>query len=344
MFRSKTVFVLGAGASAEVGLPVGKKLLEQISRLIDIRYDHFQMVSGDHLISQALKVILDEGGGVINYNEHLQVAWQVISSANQALSIDNIVDSLEDSRVELVAKLGIARAIHAAEGNSAFFKPVDRDPLKLNYSKFGDSWYTGFTNLICENRRKSELEKVFENLSIVSFNYDRCIENYLPKSIANYYGVEVRDVLPYFQSVPIHRPYGIAGKINWDHMGVAKGFGGNRADYLVQSANSIRTYSEGVENPKSLASMRLDLAEADKIIFLGLAFHRPNLELLEAKVKKSVQVFATSGNISDPDLEVINSELRAVFSMNASENNKQLSFAKMHCKEFFETYWRSLTA
>jgi hypothetical protein len=39
MFVSDTVFVLGARASHEVGLPVGSQLAEIISKKMDIRYE-----------------------------------------------------------------------------------------------------------------------------------------------------------------------------------------------------------------------------------------------------------------------------------------------------------------
>jgi hypothetical protein len=38
LFVSKTVFVLGAGASHEVGLPVGSQLAEIISKKVDIQF------------------------------------------------------------------------------------------------------------------------------------------------------------------------------------------------------------------------------------------------------------------------------------------------------------------
>ncbi len=37
MFRAKTVFVIGAGASVEVGLPMGPELLKQIVKLTHTR-------------------------------------------------------------------------------------------------------------------------------------------------------------------------------------------------------------------------------------------------------------------------------------------------------------------
>jgi hypothetical protein len=76
LFRAKTIFVLGAGASFEVGLPVGKGLLENIVKLINIRYQYSRMVSGDHVIADALKYLVDEKyGEVEKYNSHLHAAW-----------------------------------------------------------------------------------------------------------------------------------------------------------------------------------------------------------------------------------------------------------------------------
>jgi len=50
----KTVFIIGAGASKEAGLPVGSDLKKVIARALDIRFkDLGQMVSGDNCIYQA---------------------------------------------------------------------------------------------------------------------------------------------------------------------------------------------------------------------------------------------------------------------------------------------------
>ena len=39
MFQSKTVFVLGAGASHELGLPLGSGLAKIISRKLNLRFE-----------------------------------------------------------------------------------------------------------------------------------------------------------------------------------------------------------------------------------------------------------------------------------------------------------------
>lgn len=64
MFRAKTVLVIGAGASVEVGLPMGSELLRQIVQLTDIRFDHRQKSSGDLAIVEALRLVLNEGAEV----------------------------------------------------------------------------------------------------------------------------------------------------------------------------------------------------------------------------------------------------------------------------------------
>jgi hypothetical protein len=78
MFEAKTVLVLGAGASAEVGLPIGNQLLTSICKLIDIKFDFGTQKSGDNHILSALKIILAEGSDVAKTKEHLLSAQQII--------------------------------------------------------------------------------------------------------------------------------------------------------------------------------------------------------------------------------------------------------------------------
>jgi hypothetical protein len=47
MFKSKTLFVVGAGASKEVNFPVGEELKNEIARLWDIQFDSEFLRKGD---------------------------------------------------------------------------------------------------------------------------------------------------------------------------------------------------------------------------------------------------------------------------------------------------------
>jgi len=215
MFRAKTVLVIGAGASVEVGLPMGSELLRQIVQLTDIRFDHRQKSSGDLAIVEALRLVLNEGAEVKLINEHLAAGWQLGRSAQQTLSIDNVIDALEDPQVELIGKLGIVRAILKAEAASSSFTAVNREPNTIDLNRFNNTWYSSLTKILTENIRKTQVKNLFSNLEIINFNYDRCLEHYLPISLSSYYGVHVEAIREVMQELVVHRPYGIAGRLPW---------------------------------------------------------------------------------------------------------------------------------
>ncbi|KHK92916.1 hypothetical protein [Novosphingobium malaysiense] len=345
MFRAKTVLVIGAGASVEVGLPMGSELLKQIVKLTDIKFDHYTQKSGDPAILEALKIILNEGREVTKVNEHLHAAWQLGESASQAISIDNVIDALEDPKVELVGKLGIVQAILKAEAASPAFKRVQNMPDAIDLSKFSDAWYSSLTKLLTENVRKSEVGSIFDDLEIVNFNYDRCLEHYLPFSLASYYGLQADAIREIMQGLTIHRPYGVAGRLPWQKGdGPSVGFGQGSPQQLADVAQQVRTFTERVEEGEELAAMRATMAGADRVIFLGFAFHRQNVELLAQQVQDHTEVVATAFGISKSDKAVIDDELQKAFQFQGILNEHRIELADMTCNQFFKEYWRTLTA
>lgn len=346
MFRAKTVLVIGAGASAEVGLPVGSELLEQIVKRTHITYDWRDLKSGDPEIVRALKLYLNEGNAVEELNGHINAAWQLSSSAQQALSIDNVIDALEDKRIELVGKLGIVRSILSAENKSHFFSPVGYQENTLQLHLFKPTWYNSLTQLLIENCKRSEIECIFNNIEIINFNYDRCLEHYLPISLANYYGLDVTQVQKIMPSLVVHRPYGAAGRLPWQ-VGEAPSIalGGGRPEELAAIAPQIRTFTERVEEGDELDAIRMSISNADRIVFIGFAFHRQNVELLSTRTQSHVEIVATAYNISKSDQEVIQEELLDAFQIKDPINgHHRIILADMKCNQFFKEYWRTLTA
>jgi hypothetical protein len=345
MFRAKTVLVIGAGASAEIGLPMGPDLLKQIVQLLHIRFEHYRQSSGDVGILEAIKICVNEGTEVAKTNEHLAAARQLGESAKQALSIDNVIDALEDPQVELVGKLGIVRAILKAEAASPVFKRVDNMPDTLDLSKFNETWYSSLTKLLFENIRKSQIENIFDNLEIVNFNYDRCLEHYLPFSLASYYGLKPDAIREIMQGLTIHRPYGMAGRLPWQ-IGEAPsvGFGEGSPHQIADVAQQVRTFTERVEEGDELAAMRATIAGADRIVFLGFAFHRQNVELLAQKMQDHSEIVATAYQISKSDKSVIEAELGKAFDHSFAMPDTRIQLADMKCAQFFKEYWRTLTA
>jgi hypothetical protein len=345
MFRAKTVLVIGAGASVEVGLPMGSELLEQITQLVDIKFDYSRQTAGDPSIVQALKLHLNEGREVTKINEHIKAGRQLSESAKQALSIDNVIDALEDPQIELVGKLGIVQAILKAEAASESFKYNDYKPDSLELSSFSNSWYSSFTKLLTENVRKSQISRIFDNLKIVNFNYDRCLEHYLPISLASYYGVKPDAVREIMQGLIIHRPYGVAGRLPWQegHAPSVR-FGEGSPQQLADVAQQIRTFTERVEEGEELAAMRATIADADRVVFLGFAFHRQNVKLLAQRTQGHSEIVATAYQISQSDKSVIEDELGKAFEHDFMIKDQRIRLADMTCAQFFKEYWRTLTA
>lgn len=79
------VLVVGAGASSEVGLPVGSELTAKIAHTLDIKYKAFQIISGDSTINDAFKQLAND------INPLLRAAWHIRDGMSQAASIDNFI-------------------------------------------------------------------------------------------------------------------------------------------------------------------------------------------------------------------------------------------------------------
>ena len=107
MLKKNTVFVIGAGASKEFGLPVGTELAIAISDKLNIRFDDFQqkLVSGD--LDLFRNVSNSRDAGVTQ-----QAAWLIRDGIILANSIDDFLDvHRHDEEVVRYGKAAIVKCI-----------------------------------------------------------------------------------------------------------------------------------------------------------------------------------------------------------------------------------------
>ena len=90
--------------------------------------------------------------------------------------------------------------------------------------------------------------------------------------------------------------------------------------------------------------MRATLAGADRVVFLGFAFHRQNVDLLAQKTQDHTELIATAYQISKSDKSVIEVELGKAFEHEFVMQDTRIQLANMTCAQFFKEYWRTLTA
>ncbi|HEY7241154.1 MAG TPA: hypothetical protein VH600_18415, partial [Burkholderiales bacterium] len=309
----RTVIVLGAGASKEVGLPTGEELKQRIADLLNIRFDVNRLKSGDAEIVEAVGIHIHPGRDV---NPYLQVGRHIAAAMPQAISIDNFIDAHKgDSKIEILGKLAIVRAILHAERHSTLFHDTTRsDPFQ--HSRIAGSWFNSFFQLLTENCREADLEQRLATVTLIVFNYDRCIEQYLYHALQTYYRMSAERAGSLVKKMRIFHPYGSVGGLPWYGGTNTSDFGYDppRASDLLKLAKGIKTFTEGTDPSSSdIADIRARVIAAERLVFLGFAFHPLNLELLWDKERQPgiaiIKCFATGKGISQSDVQAITADL-----------------------------------
>ena len=193
MLRSKTVLVLGAGASCELGFPSGPALLKSIAEELDIRFDHFNQIAGSTVLMEAIRRHHRDHNPTSDINDYLRAAWRLRDAARIARSIDNAIDQNDtDPLVATVGKLAIAHQIGVEEAKSRL-KRLDNEPRIFDLNVLGGTWLVPFAQMLTTDLRASQAEEIFNNLEVISFNYDRSFEAFLPTIFFSAYGFRPED-------------------------------------------------------------------------------------------------------------------------------------------------------
>jgi hypothetical protein len=337
---SQTVFILGAGASAEVNLPVGDKLTTEIGKLLNFVYSRSgERTSGDALIDEALR-------GLKGSEHYFHAARRVSEAMSLAASIDNYLDAhREDKHISLCGKLGIVRAILTAEYDSALSVDPRRPDIPPNLPGIRASWFRLFWQLLCEGCTAAEFAKRSQSVAFVIFNYDRCLQHFLYHAARAYYGLSADRAAALINAMHFYHPYGSVGWLPWQHQqtGVV-GYGSNltSAELLVL-ATRINTFTESAQ-PDMIGPIRDAIAAASRIVFLGFAYHRQNLDLLWPDTVKLAatgrRYYGTAYEISDSDVDIILDEITARTGIDRQHHGR---LPQIKCAKLFHEYKQSLS-
>ena len=348
----KTVFIVGAGASKEAGLPIGHELKKVIAKALDIRFEKLtRMINGDDIIYEAWRRVASQDPKQIDLVRAFQQAgWRIRDAMPQAISIDNFLDThSEDKQVELCGKLAIVRTILAAEARSALVVNQLQGKPQLKYEGIEHTWFNSLFQRLTENCKPSGLAERLSSVVFVVFNYDRCIEHYLYHSLQNFYrSLNASEVASLIRNIKIYHPYGTVGSLPWLAAYDAIEYGVTpSSEQLVALSHRIRTFTEGTDEAASdVEAIRFYIKNSPRLVFLGFAFHRLNLDLLRPRGVEHMSppagrsVFATAHGISDSDTKDIADELaaRGVLSARDIKIRNDLT-----CSQLFQEYSRSMS-
>jgi hypothetical protein len=341
-----TVFVIGAGASKEANLPTGYELKSKISKLLDIQFDYNTQKSGDYVITDAMRILSRGSDGRSgDINPYLHEARHIRDALPQAISIDNFIDAHRDNdKISLCGKLAIVRSILDAEKRSLLYFEKSRIDSNINFSRLEKSWYIPFFQLLTENCQKNELTERFKSITLIIFNYDRCIEHFICYALQNYYRISGVEAAELVKNINIYHPYGDVGTLPWVDQNGAMEFGVEpNANQLLELSKKIKTFTEGTDPKASkISEIRKHMGIANRVVFLGFAFHKLNMQLITPEFPlspiKEAKCFATTSGISDSDKEVIDEQINELY-----RGRIKVNMANMYCGDFFAEYWRSLS-
>lgn len=207
MFKRRTLFVVGAGASKEFDLPLGSELAVKISKKLDIRYDNFgrELAGGDAELWQYFHY---EKGAEIR--EYQGAAWLIRDGVLLSNSIDDFLDiHSANQRAMLLGRATIVRAILEAERASKklFFKR-EHAHSTMSFIHAEGTWLIKLMRMLSRSSRRDSPEEIFKNVAFIVFNYDRCIEHFFFHALKQLYQLSDQRAADIMSSLRILHPYG----------------------------------------------------------------------------------------------------------------------------------------
>lgn len=346
------VFVIGAGASAELGLPTGYDLRKKISALLNFEFHDAistQLLRGDETILSALRTEVGPHGPLKPFIEKARL---IRDAMPQAESIDNYLDSHSgDRETELCGKLAIVRSILEAERRSKLYFQQHNMFDKLDFWQLENTWYIPLTQILQENCTLDALEDRLKQISFIVFNYDRCLERYLQLWLENYFRLGTSEAIKLVSQMQIYHPYGKIGTLSGmsgDGTEPTSGFGAEvSGGELLQLSRNVRTFTEGTDPDSSEINVIRSLIDrCEMLVFLGFAFHRLNLKLLQpdkpTKATVDCRCFGTAKGLSDSDRREVESMLR-IFRNDSGCSMDVTLENKLKCSDFLRDYRRTLS-
>ncbi|MCA3713503.1 MAG: hypothetical protein IM664_04755 [Phenylobacterium sp.] len=343
MSNSHTTFVIGAGASHEVGLPLGKNLKDQIAKALDIQFEYFHQKSGDLQITNALRDYLKFNGAHERELERLiRKCILIKDNMKRSSSIDEYLDAhKEDYELVICGKIAIVKAILDAEANSKLQVVEFKD--KFNENEVNDTWFNSFFQLIRRNISKSNLDSIFDNINVITFNYDRCIEHFLVQRLSEFYDIERPEAERIVRKLRIYHPYGQVGFLPWQNNGGVR-FGEKTEANLLSIASEIKTFTERMDDKENIDEIKDAISESKRLVFLGFAYHAQNLNVIKPrKDPLTRKIYGTAFGISHIDQITIRNDL---INMMTSEGNDgsdlDIQILEVTCGGFFDQFGRTL--
>lgn len=324
MISHNTVLILGAGASAPFGFPIGSKLVEEVYNSLD------------HTILKEKQLVMpDRNSSILPFNIEVEIdpetkssnslvqmmldlghTKQKIQEFRKALKQSqlNSVDAFLEHRPEFISigKLAIANVLLKYENYEAIIMSPD--------------WYKYIWNKLITKYDSFKNNK----LSIITYNYDRSLEYYLFNALKNTFGKSDKETYGILKSINIIHVHGKLGDLPWESEDFIE-FGEkiDNKDRLLKVSEGIKIIHEDISSNNEFTEAHNLLKNAIITIFLGFGYSETNLKrlLVEDISPATKSMFASGYNLTSAEKSSIN-RIRPYIKFIPQGNLKCLDFLR----------------
>jgi hypothetical protein len=280
MIRTKTTLIVGAGASAELQMPSGSELLSRVAQGFDFSRFGTELQTRDSVM---LGQYLGKLGARLGKKDDqiAEAAERIRIACKLCSSIDSLLEQYgDDPLITACGKLAVVHFICQAEARS-LLRLTPRVPGDLPVQG-ADNWLFQLAQVVTAGVSKSRIEKCFEDLTIISFNYDRSIEHFMPFALVMAYGIPLKEAQRIVSTrLNVIHPYGSVGRLPWEGGDAPDVEWGTEQPWNIQNLSMhIRTASEAQRDMTTVRAIRAAVTGAKRLVFLGFGFHPQNVDLL----------------------------------------------------------------
>jgi hypothetical protein len=347
MFKRRTLFVVGAGASVEVGMPVGIDLAKRIAGLLDFKAAEPGPNQGDGDMIFLGQFHRRFGAAIDAYR---RAGWAIRDGVRLTHSIDDFLDMhIGNEMIQRMGKAAIAQTILNAETDSGlFFNPYS---YQETFNNIEATWYMKFFRMLGRGINLGNAKEIFDPVSFIIFNYDRCIEHFLINALSLVYTISLEDAASIVSDLNIIHPYGTVGDLPLLPGSNPVSYGPLRSetklDYTIL-AERIKTYTEQIGGADETKAIHNEMRRAECIVFLGFGYHEQNLALLNpGEELKSIPIFGTAHGFSGHNCEVVQQKIERMFQRPPPKvvpRSPVVIDRGVTCAGLFDNYAQSLTS
>jgi len=239
MIEEETVLILGAGASKPYGFPLGYELRDKVLEIENVEYERVFAILDEHYD---------------DYNDFHDFKFDLANSGHS--SVDSFLEERE--KWLKIGKIAIAYKLLSYESLDPLFPP----------NQPNDHWYEVlWQKLLASSWRQFKENKI----NIITFNYDRSLEQYLATVISNNFKIRKGTA---FRNLPIIHVHG--------NLGSYEDYGKCEHEFIQKAANSIMIVHESYKSSKEFVKANEIIKYSKKTLFIGFGYHPQNMNKLSA--------------------------------------------------------------